>query len=130
MTRLGDFRKFLAKKYLTKVAQTFFECLGYFQTNIFYCKNLLWQLFCQLLETIWLFFVNCWKQFGYFSFQHLVSLVVIGIMVEHLLNWTQSFFIPLVSIDHFYPEASNVFREHRSGVQLDLRNSFFAHLKK
>ena len=45
--------QFLIKNYVTKVAQTFYECFGYFQTNLFLCKNLL----CLLLETIWLLFI-------------------------------------------------------------------------
>ena len=35
----------LVKKCLTKVDQTFYECLGYFQTNLVLCKNLLWPPF-------------------------------------------------------------------------------------
>ena len=56
VTRLGDFWKFLAKNILQKKPKHI-RCLGYFQTNLFLCKNLLWLLFWQLLETICLLFI-------------------------------------------------------------------------
>ena len=39
---------------------------GYFQTNLFFCKNLLWLLFGNCWKHFWLLLGNCWKQFGYF----------------------------------------------------------------
>ena len=43
---------FLAKKYLTKVAQTFYEGLGYFETKHFLQLRPLWLLFGQVLTII------------------------------------------------------------------------------
>ena len=74
VTRLGDFWKFLAKSYLTKVAQTFNECLGVLNTNIFLCKNLLWLLignFCKQLG--WLLFIPTSGQ--------------TGLVIKELANW-------------------------------------------
>ena len=39
---------------------------GYFQTNLFFCKNSLWLLFGNCWKHFWLLLGNCWKQFGYF----------------------------------------------------------------
>ena len=54
-----------AKNYVTKIAHTFYECLGYCLTNIFLCTNFLLLLLGNLC-----------KQFGYFSYQLLVTLMV------------------------------------------------------
>ena len=63
VTSLGYFWKFLSNKYLTKVAQTFYHFGAIFKLISFYVKT-----------CFDYFFVSFWKQFGYFPFQHLVTL--------------------------------------------------------
>lgn len=64
VTWLGDFLVLLENIIWPKVAKIFYKVLGYFQTNYFLFKNLLWPLFGKF-----------WKHFAFFSFQHLVTLV-------------------------------------------------------
>ena len=54
---MADFSKFLANNYLTKVANKFMNVWAIFKHTAFKQKNLLWLLFGQLLETIWLLFI-------------------------------------------------------------------------
>ena len=63
MTRLGEFLKFLATKFLAKEAQMIGNFLGYFEKPHSYVKTAL-ATFGQLLE----------KKLGYFFLQHLVTL--------------------------------------------------------
>ena len=63
VTSLGYFWKFLSNKYLTKVAQTFYHFGAIFKLISFYVKT-----------CFGYFFGNFWKQFAFFSFQHLVTL--------------------------------------------------------
>ena len=55
--RLGDFWKYLSTNLLTKVAQTDWCRLGYFEIDRFVLK-LLWILFWQLFETFGLLFYS------------------------------------------------------------------------
>ena len=57
-TRLGDFLKILGKKLSDKNSPNSLRIFGLFQANIFLCENLLWLLFWQILEMIWLLFIT------------------------------------------------------------------------
>ena len=66
VTRLGDFWKFLAKRFLSKVAQIFGNLLGYSEKHYFVSKNccgsffaLAWEIWATFYSKIW----SHWFQF-------------------------------------------------------------------
>ena len=66
-TRLGDFWKFLATKFLVKISEIISYFLGYFEKPYSYVKS--------AVATSW---VTFWKHLGYFLLQHLVRLLALG----------------------------------------------------
>ena len=63
VTRLGDFRKFLVTKFLTKVAQIICNFLGYFEKPHYHVGK----------NCCGYFFGNFEKHKGYILLQHLVT---------------------------------------------------------
>ena len=67
VTRLGDFWNFLVTNFITKVSQMFVWLFG-----------LMWKP--SLIKSNWWGYLlgNFWKNLGYFSLQHLVTLLVLN----------------------------------------------------
>ena len=59
--QIGRFLKILGKNYLTKVAQTFFECLGNCHTSIFFVQTCFNYFFCYFRNNLPSFHSNIWS---------------------------------------------------------------------
>ena len=86
VTRLGDFKEFLATKVLLEVSQIFVDILGNF-------KNI-----TSLYKQLWLILGDFWKHLGYFLFHHMVTLLGIYLFVVSGLKILKKYVTINVSI--------------------------------
>ena len=100
VTRLDDFWKFLATKFLAKEAQLIANFLGYFEKPHSYLKT-----------TFAIFLGYFWKNTGYFILQHLVTLMQRAVVVAQLVEWSLPIPEPWKQLlctfsppEHFYSE--------------------------